>query len=67
MCLYFDELFVIIKCVSIGIIFAMSIVFILKGDFPYSRLVFALIWGFSIIFITVGRYLTLKLEKNLYN
>lgn len=63
----FDELFIIIKCVSIGILFAMSLVFILKGDFPYSRLVFFLIWINSIITITIGRYLTLKLEKNLYN
>lgn len=63
----FDELFIIIKCVSIGILFAMSLVFILKGDFPYSRLVFFLIWVNSIFTITIGRYLTLKLEKNLYN
>ncbi len=62
-----DELFVIIKCVSIGIFFAMAMVFILKGDFPYSRLVFLLVWVNSIIFIIVGRYFTLKLEKNLYN
>jgi Undecaprenyl-phosphate glucose phosphotransferase len=62
-----DELFVIIKCVSIGIFFAMAMVFILKGDFPYSRLVFLLVWINSIIFIIVGRYFTLKLEKNLYN
>ena len=62
-----DELFAIIKCISIGIIFAMSLVFILQGDFPYSRLVFFLIWVNSIVTITFGRYLTLKLEKNLYN
>jgi Undecaprenyl-phosphate glucose phosphotransferase len=62
-----DELFVIIKCVSIGIFFAMAMVFILKGDFPYSRLVFLLVWFNSIIFIIIGRYFTLKLEKNLYN
>jgi exopolysaccharide biosynthesis polyprenyl glycosylphosphotransferase len=48
-------------------IFAMAMVFILKGDFPYSRLVFLLVWINSIIFIIVGRYFTLKLEKNLYN
>ncbi|HMQ67667.1 MAG TPA: undecaprenyl-phosphate glucose phosphotransferase [Ignavibacteria bacterium] len=63
----FDELFAIIKCVSIGILFAMAMVFILKGDFPYSRLVFLLVWISSILFITSGRYFTLKLEKNLYN
>ncbi|MCB0726696.1 MAG: undecaprenyl-phosphate glucose phosphotransferase [Ignavibacteriae bacterium] len=62
-----DELFAIIKCVSIGIFFAMAMVFILKGDFPYSRLVFLLVWVNSIFFITIGRYFTLKLEKNLYN
>lgn len=62
-----DELFAIIKCVSIGILFAMSLVFILKAEFPYSRLVFLLIWINSVILITIGRYLILKLEKNLYN
>lgn len=45
----------------------MGLVFILKGDFPYSRLVFFLIWLFSIIIITIGRYFLLKIEKNLYN
>lgn len=62
-----DEFFVIVKCVSIGILIAMGMVFILKGDFPYSRLVFALVWINSIILITIGRYFTLKIEKNLYN
>ncbi len=63
----FDEFFIIIKCISIGILFAMALVFILKGDFPYSRIVFALLWGMSIFLVTAGRYLTLKLEKTLYN
>lgn len=63
----FDELFVIIKCVTIGMLFAMGLVFILKGDFPYSRLVFALIWAISILIIMLGRYFMLKFEKNLYN
>ncbi len=62
-----DELFAIIKCLSIGILFAMSLVFILKAEFPYSRLVFLLIWINSVILITIGRYLILKLEKTLYN
>lgn len=62
-----DELFVIIKCASVGILIAMALVFILKEDFPYSRLVFVLIWVFSILFITAGRYIVLKIEKNLYN
>ena len=58
-----DELFVIIKNVSIGILFAMSLVFILKAEFPYSRLVFALIWLLSIIFITIGRYFTFEIGE----
>jgi len=62
-----DELFVIIKCISIGVLIAMGLVFILKGDFPYSRLVFSLVWLISILFVTVGRYFMLKIEKNLYN
>ncbi len=62
-----DEFFVIVKCVTFGMLLAMGLVFVLEGDFPYSRLVFALIWGSSIILITAGRYLTLKLEKSLYN
>ncbi|HMS65519.1 MAG TPA: undecaprenyl-phosphate glucose phosphotransferase [Ignavibacteria bacterium] len=62
-----DELFVIIKNVSIGILIAMALIFLLKEDFPYSRLVFSLIWIISIILITSGRYIMLKIEKNLYN
>ncbi|HRI84342.1 MAG TPA: undecaprenyl-phosphate glucose phosphotransferase [Ignavibacteria bacterium] len=62
-----DELFVIIKCISIGVLIAMGLVFILKGDFPYSRLVFSLVWLLSIVFVTAGRYFMLKIEKNLYN
>lgn len=62
-----DELFVIIKCLTIGILIAMSMIFLLKEDFPYSRLVFTLIWINSIILVTAGRYFILKLEKTLYN
>jgi len=62
-----DELFVIIKCISIGILFAMALVFLIKAEFPYSRAVFALIWINSIVLIIAGRYFILKLEKNLYN
>jgi Undecaprenyl-phosphate glucose phosphotransferase len=62
-----DELFIIIKCITIGIIFAMAMIFIIDIDFPYSRVAFAMIWITSIILITTGRYFTLKLEKNFYN
>jgi len=62
----FDELFLIGKLVSFGIIFAFGLIFFYR-IFPYSRLVFVLIWGISIILITTGRYFVLKIEKTLYN
>ncbi|MBS1516953.1 MAG: undecaprenyl-phosphate glucose phosphotransferase [Bacteroidetes bacterium] len=63
----FDEFFVIIKCISIGILIAMGLVFLFNADVPYSRLVISMIWVISIILVTVGRYFMLKIEKNLYN
>lgn len=62
----FDELFLVVKCITIGVVLSMGIVFFYR-DFPYSRLVFILIWFFAIAMIMVGRYLMLKLEKDLYN
>lgn len=62
----FDEFFVIIKCVTIGIIFSIGILFFFR-EFPYSRIVFGLIWINAIIFIIIGRYFLIKLEKTLYN
>lgn len=62
----FDEFFVIIKYVSIYIVFCMSLIFFYR-DFPYSRMVFALIWINTILLMTIGRYLLMKYEKNLYN
>lgn len=62
----FDEFFVVVKYVSIYIIFCMSLIFFYR-DFPYSRMVFGLIWVSAIILMTLGRYLLIKYEKNLYN
>ncbi|MBC8490557.1 MAG: undecaprenyl-phosphate glucose phosphotransferase [Bacteroidetes bacterium] len=62
----FDEFFVIVRCITISVIFSIGIIFFFR-DFPYSRLVFVLIWFVSIILITIGRYFILKLEKTLYN
>jgi len=62
----FDEFFVIVRCITISVIFSIGIIFFFR-DFPYSRLVFVLIWFISIILITIGRYFILKLEKTLYN
>ncbi len=62
----FDEFFTVIKYLSIYIVFCMSLIFFYR-DFPYSRMVFGLIWVSSIVFMTIGRYLLIKYEKNLYN
>ena len=62
----FDEFFLITRLVSFGIIFAFGLIFFYRV-FPYSRLVFVIIWSVSIILITTGRYFVVKLEKSLYN
>jgi len=62
----FDEFFIIVKYVSIYIVFCMSLIFFYR-DFPYSRMVFGLIWINSIVLMTIFRYFMMKYEKNLYN
>lgn len=62
----FDEFFLITKLVTFGIVFSFGLIFFYRV-FPYSRLVFVLIWAISIILITLGRYIVLKFEKTLYN
>jgi exopolysaccharide biosynthesis polyprenyl glycosylphosphotransferase len=62
----FDEFFLITRLVSFGIIFSFGLIFFYRV-FPYSRLVFVLIWAVSIVLIAMGRYYVLKIEKNLYN
>lgn len=61
----FDEFFLIVRLVTFSIIFSFGFVFFYRV-FPYSRLVFVLIWVTSIILITFGRYLLIKFEKALY-
>jgi Undecaprenyl-phosphate glucose phosphotransferase len=62
----FDEFFSIFKCVSIALIISIGIIFFFRG-FPYSRIVFVIIWFVSSFGITIGRYFMLKLEKTFYN
>lgn len=62
----FDELFLISRLSTFAIIFSFGLIFFYR-DFPYSRLVFIFIWALSIILIMIGRYIVIKLEKNLYN
>lgn len=62
----FDEFFLIGRLATFGLIFSFGLIFFYRV-FPYSRLVFVLIWIFSICLITIGRYFVLKYEKTLYN
>ncbi|KXK43500.1 MAG: exopolysaccharide biosynthesis polyprenyl glycosylphosphotransferase [Chlorobi bacterium OLB5] len=62
----FDEFFLIGRLATFGIIFSFGLIFFYRV-FPYSRVVFVMVWLLSIIFITIGRYLILKYEKTLYN
>ncbi|MCX6165359.1 MAG: hypothetical protein NTU73_10975 [Ignavibacteriae bacterium] len=61
-----DEFFVILKCITTSIIFSIGIIFFFR-EFPYSRLVFVLIWINAVIILTFTRYILLKFEKTLYN
>ncbi len=62
----FDEFFLIGRLVTFGIIFSFGLIFFYRV-FPYSRVVFVLVWIISIVLITIGRYFVLKYEKTLYN
>lgn len=62
----FDEFFLIARLVTFGIVFSFGLIFFYRV-FPYSRLTFVLIWAFSIVLITFGRYIVLKIEKTLYS
>jgi len=62
----FDEFFVIARLVTFGVVFSFGLIFFWRV-FPYSRLTFVLIWAISIILITSGRYIVIKIEKTLYS
>lgn len=62
----FDEFFLIGRLVTFGIIFSFGLIFFYRV-FPYSRVVLVLVWLFSILLITIGRYIVLKYEKTSYN
>ncbi len=61
-----DEFVQIFKCTAISILLSIGIIFFFR-DFPYSRLVFVLLWMISLALITIERYFMLKLEKTMYN
>jgi Undecaprenyl-phosphate glucose phosphotransferase len=60
-----DEMFAVIRVVTICMLFAMSASFFYRG-YSYSRGVFILLWLTSIVAVTLGRYVVMEFEKFLY-
>jgi len=60
-----DELFSIIKIVTLGMLVVMSAAFFYRA-FSYSRVVFGELWIISILIIFTGRFIVLQIEKALY-
>jgi len=62
----FDEFFIILRCVAISLLFSIGVIFFFR-EFPYSRIVFLILFGISSLLLTISRYILLKIEKTLYN
>lgn len=60
-----DELINIVKVVTLGMLIVMSAAFFYR-DFSYSRIVFGLMWGSSVVFIFMGRAAIQGYERRLY-
>jgi Undecaprenyl-phosphate glucose phosphotransferase len=60
-----DEMFAVIRVVTICMLFTMSASFFYRG-FSYSRGVFLLLWILSIVLVTAGRFAVMEFEKFLY-
>ena len=60
-----DELFGVIKVVSLGMLLVMSAAFFYR-DFSYSRIVFGLLWAGAILLIFSGRAALRTVERWLY-
>jgi exopolysaccharide biosynthesis polyprenyl glycosylphosphotransferase len=57
-----DEFFAIVRVVFIGMLLVMAAAFFYR-EFSYSRLVFGMIGVFGILFISIGRFGTMKFEQ----
>lgn len=60
-----DEFFSIVRVVFVGMLLVMAAAFFYR-EFSYSRLVFALLGVLAVLFISLGRFLVLKLEQYWY-
>ncbi|MFI5252834.1 MAG: undecaprenyl-phosphate glucose phosphotransferase [Bacteroidota bacterium] len=60
-----DELYNIVKYISLGMLIILSGAFFYR-QFSYSRIVFLLIWSSSIILVFAGRVMLHIIERSLY-
>jgi Undecaprenyl-phosphate glucose phosphotransferase len=60
-----DEFINIVKVISLGMLIVMSAAFFYR-EFSYSRVVFVLLWLFSIIGVTIARTAVQSIERRLY-
>ncbi len=60
-----DEFFGVVRLVTLGMLVVMSGAFFYRA-FSYSRVVFGLLWLFSIVLISAGRAFLYRIEKKMY-
>ena len=60
-----DEFFPIVRVLSLGMLLILSATFFYR-DFSFSRVVFVLLWSSAILFVSIGRLITISFEKYLY-
>ncbi|HTO94974.1 MAG TPA: undecaprenyl-phosphate glucose phosphotransferase [Bacteroidota bacterium] len=60
-----DEVVNVVKVASTGMLVVMSAAFFYR-DFSYSRVVFAMLWVFSTVFLVSGRGVVQGIERALY-
>jgi len=60
-----EEVINVFKVVTFGMLIVMSAAFFYR-EFSYSRVVFVLLWFTSIVFISLGRLIVLKIETSRY-
>ncbi len=60
-----DEFFALVRIITVGMLVVMAAAFFYRA-FSFSRLVFALLYGTSILFMSAGRWLMLRFERSWY-
>ena len=60
-----DEFFPLLKSLTVGLVFILGVTFFYR-DFSFSRVVFILILFYSTLFVLIGRFISINIEKILY-